>query len=166
MILFLIETTWFHWFIPADWQHYIVLSPRFVLAVILFVALFGSRHIALIMGLVFGLLYDFTFYGYMIGPYAFGMGLVGYVAGLVFNQANMTFLTTIPLIALGLFSFELLNFGVYRLFRIVEFSFGYTFIHHILPSLLFNLLFALILYSPLRFVLEKMDEVQKKRELI
>lgn len=164
LVLFLLETTVFHWIIPLGWQQNISITPRFVMAIVLFVALFGGRHFALVLGLVFGLLYDLVFYGYMIGPYAFGMGLIGYITGLIFRKKADRFMATIVIITLGLFSLEMIHFGIYRLFRIIDFTLSWTFVHHMLPSLLINLLFTLIVYNPMRFVLEKLDSRKKERE--
>lgn len=164
LVFFLLETTVFHWIIPLSWQDNITISPRFVMTIVLFVALFGGRHFALLLGLVFGFLYDIVFYGYMIGPYAFGMGLIGYLTGLLFNKGADRFITTVVIIIGGLLSFEMINFSIYRLFRIVEFTLSATFVQHILPSLLMNTLFTLIVYSPMRFILEKLDSRKKERE--
>lgn len=164
LVFFLLETTVFHWLIPLGWQQNITISPRFVMAIVLFVALFGGRHFALVLGLVFGLLYDFVFYGYMIGPYAFGMGLIGYLTGLVFHKVADRFIATIVIILCGLLSLEMILFGIYRLFRVIEYTLSRTFVHHMLPSLLVNMLFALIIYNPLRFILEKLDSRKKERE--
>lgn len=164
IVLFLIETTIFHWIIPLGWHQNLTFSPRFVLVVILLVALFMSRHFALVLGLVFGLLHDIMFYGYMIGPYAFGMGLVVYLVGLLFRGMTPNFFVTMAIVVASLFTFNLIDYSVYRLFMIIDYTFSWTFVHHILPSVLLNLLFVLIVYIPVRYMLEKRDMQAQQSE--
>lgn len=164
IFLFLLETTIFHWFIPLEWKGNIHIFPHFVLIVILFIALYAHRHFALVLGLVFGLLHDIVFYGFMIGPYAFGMGLVGYLTGFIFNRSNVNFLSAIPIVMLATFCFEMIIFGLYRLFGLIEVSSSWIFLHQILPSFLFNLLFALAIYIPIRYLIDKMGSNRNEEE--
>lgn len=164
-LLFLIETTVFHWMIPLSWQQHLTISPRFVLVIILFVTIFMNRHFALILGLFFGLLHDVIFYGYMIGPYAFGMGLVVYLTGFLFRGgASPNFFVTVAVLTVGIFTFSMIDYSVYSLFRIIDYSFSWTFVHHILPSVLLNILFILIVYVPVRYMLEKRDMKTQQSE--
>lgn len=163
-LLFLLETTVFHWLIPLGWKENIHISPHFVLIVILFIALYSHRHFALFLGLIFGLLQDIVFYGFMIGPYAFGMGLVVYLTGFVFNRSNINFLSAIPIIMLASFCFELIKYGIYRLFGLIEISLSWNLMYQILPSLLFNLLFALAIYIPVRYLIDKMEQNRDEEE--
>src|SRR5690554_712688 len=111
IVLFILETTIFHWIIPLSWQENMHISPHFMLIVILFISLYVNRHLALILGLVFGLLQDIVFYGYMIGPNAFGIGLVGYLIGYMFRRANANFFVAIPIIMLGVLSYSMIIYG-------------------------------------------------------
>jgi rod shape-determining protein MreD len=164
ILLFFFETTIFHWIIPLGWKENIHITPHFVLTIILFIALYAHRHFALLLGLVFGLLHDIVFYGFMIGPYAFGMGLMGYLTGFIFNRSNVNFLSAIPIIMLSSFCFDLIIFGIYRLFGLIELSIAWIFLHQILPSLLFNLLFALMIYIPIRYLIDKMESNREEKE--
>jgi rod shape-determining protein MreD len=157
IFMFIIETTVFHWIIPAGWQEYLNISPHFVLTCILFVALYSHRHLALILGLAFGLLQDVTYYGHMIGPFSFGMGLTGYLTGLMFRRGSVSFLFAMFVMAFSLFYFELIIYGIYRLFNIADEPLDWVLMFQVLPSLLFNLLFALLIYIPVRYLIERMD---------
>ncbi len=162
--LFIIETSLFHWLIPTGWHSHIHIAPRFVVVTILFVALYSNRHLALILGLVFGLLLDVTFYGYMIGPYVFGLGLMGYITGLIYSKYNVGFLTAIPVIVLAIFTLETIIFGLYRLFRLTDVSYQWIFVHHMIPTVLLNMLFALLVYIPLREWINKVNHESGQEE--
>lgn len=164
ILLFLIETTIMHWLIPSSWQEHASISPRFVFTVIIFIALYARRYFALILGLVFGLLHDVIFYGHMIGPYSFSMGLTGYLTGLIFGRTHIRLVFTLLIMVIANLFFEFIIYGLYRIFRVVDESFGWAILHHILPSLLFNLLFALIIYIPIRYWLEKMESQREHEE--
>ena len=153
-LLFIVQSTWVSWLIPESWQKQVYVAPHFTLIVTLFIGLFLHRHSALVYGLVFGLLQDFIFYGHMLGIYSFGMGLAGYLAGLMQRrQPNLLFYNML-IIGLGELLFELINYGLNRLFNTIHTDFQQAFTYYMLPSVLFNLLFALVIYVPIRKILE------------
>src|SRR5689334_14420344 len=82
-ILFLFEGTVMPMIIPTAWHSNVIVAPHFTFIVILFMAIYVSRHWALAYGLIFGMLHDFVYYGPMIGTYTFGMGLASYLIGLI-----------------------------------------------------------------------------------
>ncbi|MNI44862.1 Rod shape-determining protein MreD [compost metagenome] len=155
LIIFILEGTIVSWIIPSSWQSLVYVSPHFNLVFILFIGLYIHRHTALIYGLLFGLLHDFIYYGHMLGIYSFGMGIIGYVAGLMQRkQSNMIFYNLL-IIGLGQLLFEFINYGLNRLFSIINTDFQFAFTHYMLPSVLFNLLFALAIYVPMRKLMDK-----------
>lgn len=162
--LFLFEGAAMPWLLPGVWQSEVRVSPHFVFVVILYVALYANRHLALAYGLGFGLLQDVIFYGPMIGTYTFSMGLTAYLVGLAFHRPQIRIISSLFFIAVGNFLFECIHFGLYRLFNVITVSFRWTLLHEMLPSLLINLLFALIIYVPVRKLLEKMDVETESRE--
>lgn len=162
--LFLLEGTVVKWIIPVVWQENIAVSTHFTLIVILFIALYVNRHVALTYGLGIGLLHDVVYYGpTMIGTYSFAMGVVGYLVGLVAPRARLNILYSMIVITLGNFLFEAIIYGLYRLFQVTKDTTQWMFFHIMLPSVLINLLFALLIYVPLRKWLEELaaKEVQE-----
>ncbi|UJF32001.1 rod shape-determining protein MreD [Paenibacillus hexagrammi] len=142
--------------IPSSWMDQVYVSPHLTLVFVIYIALFHHRHSALIYGLLFGLLQDFDYYTSMLGVYSFGMGLTAYLAGLVQRrQPNLIFYNLL-ITGLGLCLFEAINYGINRLFKLIDVSFEFALTHYMLPSVLFNLLFALICYVPIRKLLESM----------
>lgn len=165
LFIFLIEGTIVSLMIPESWQSSLVfVSPHFNLVIVLFIGLYIHRHTALVYGLVFGLLHDFIYYGHMIGIYCFGMGLAGYLAGLLQRrQPNLIFYNLL-IIGLGQLLFQMMNYGLNRLFNIVDTDFRFAMTHYMLPSVLFNLLFALAIYVPMRKLMEKLTPVPEEAE--
>ena len=161
-LLFLIEGSVMPWLIPE--YELFQFEPHFVLVAILYAAIFLNRYYALFFGLLFGLLQDFIYYGHMIGLQSFSMGLIGYAAGLLFRNAQVTLLMSLSMILLGNFAYESVVYFLYRLFEIIEFSFEWALVQVIMPSLILNLLFALIIYWPARWYLERADSKRKEKE--
>ncbi|MNI99973.1 hypothetical protein D3C73_1591980 [compost metagenome] len=66
-------------------------------------------------------------------------------------------------VTLGNFLFEAIIYGLYRLFQVTRDTTQWAFFHIMLPSVLINLLFALLIYVPLRKWLEELaaKEVQE-----
>jgi rod shape-determining protein MreD len=90
----------------------------------------------------------------MLGVYSFGMGLTGYLAGLAQRrQPNLIFYNLL-ITGVGLFLFEFINYGINRLFKLINIDLKFALTHYMLPSVLFNLLIALICYVPIRKLLE------------
>lgn len=159
LLLFLIQSTTFFWLLPGEWIGRI--SPHFVFIGILFVALFVHRIYALVLGLCFGLLHDVLFYGHMIGVYTFLMGIIAYLTGLALPRKHMTFFYIGLVMVIGLFSFDSLVTLIYMLFKVVDTTYQWALLNHILPSLLMNMLIFTIFYIPIRKFVEKMMPIEQ-----
>ena len=147
-LLFLMEGTLLPFFIPDEWVGRIV--PQFVFIIVLYHAVYNHRHTALLMGLGFGLLQDVVYYGYMIGPHAFGMGLLGYLVGLLFSTRNTPMVSMMVIAIMGSFAFQSILFGIYALFNLHQYPFNDALMEYMLPSLFVQLAFALVVYVPMR----------------
>lgn len=155
---FVLEGTLAEWVIPTDWQSQVYVVPHLVLIGILYISLFKNRYQGLAYGLGFGFLQDLIYYGHSIGVYSFTLGLVGYSAGLAFRRAQVGIVTSMLIVIFGNLLYETLIYGIYRLFlSVIRVDMEWSFLHLTLPSTLFNLLLALLLYLPARKWLEKSD---------
>jgi rod shape-determining protein MreD len=156
IVIFILQGTIVTWLIPAGWQsNELYVAPHFTLIFVLFIGLFVHRHTALVYGLVFGLLQDFIYYGHMLGVYSFGMGLTGYLAGLVQKRQPNVLFYNLLIVGISQVIFEGINYGLNRLFKTTDIDLKFALFHYMLPSVLFNLLFALLIYVPARKILEK-----------
>jgi rod shape-determining protein MreD len=163
-LVFLFEGTVLPMIIPMSWQTRIAIAPHFAFIIILFIAIYVSRHWALAYGLGFGMLQDIVYYGPMLGTYTFGMGLISYLIGMMALRSRPTLLMSIWLILIGNLLLDLLIYGIYRIFQITHVTIDYALAHHVLPSLLINLLFALIVYVPMRKLLDHIDSTRGRAE--
>ncbi|WP_255570591.1 rod shape-determining protein MreD [Cohnella sp. CFH 77786] len=153
ILLVLIENGVLPWLIPSAWSGRLMPHLTFVLAV--YVAGYAGRHRAFLFGLGFGLLGDVLYYGSLIGPYAFGMGLIGYAAGLLLERKPLTLAAAMGVTAMGSAALGTIVYMIYRLFRLTPWSYGFSFYWYIAPSLLLEVLIALALYLPVRRFLLK-----------
>ncbi|MCS7458724.1 rod shape-determining protein MreD [Paenibacillus doosanensis] len=154
--LFILEGTLLQWLIPGVWQSRVYVAPHFILVIVLYIGLYVNRHTALWYGLIFGLLQDIMYYSPMLGPISFALGLTGYLAGLTHRRLYSNIVVSMLVIVLGNLAYELIVYGLYRLFQTTHLDLQWAFLHQMLPSALINLLFALIVYVPVRKLFEGM----------
>src|SRR5690606_14177616 len=121
-----------------------------------FSALYGSRYQALALGMSFGLLQDIIYYGHVIGPHCFFMGLIGYLVGVVLERKKTTLLLAISVVGFACLAYDSALYFVYSIFRITNGSYAWALNQYILPCLLFQLAFTLALYVPIRNMFEKL----------
>lgn len=160
--LFLIEGGMMPWLLPNLQSAQI--SPHLALTIIILYGLYVHRHAALALGLVFGFLHDLLYYSYMLGMFTFAMGLTGYTAGLIPKKSNPGYVSAMLLTSGCLLFFESIIETLYMLFRIAREPVAWTLLHKVLPSVAFNSLFALIIYVPFRFIIDKIILQQTDEE--
>ncbi|TVY04056.1 rod shape-determining protein MreD [Cohnella terricola] len=153
LVLLILENSIVPWLVPPAWSDRLLPHLNFILTI--FVAGYAGRHTAFLFGLGFGLLQDLLSYGHLIGPYGFGMGLIGYAAGLLAGYRNFTIVV---------FSWAVIVFGImldsivyciYKLFRITDLVYSFVFYWQVAPTALLQLLVALVMYVPVRRYLVK-----------
>jgi rod shape-determining protein MreD len=153
--VFILEGTWVHWLIPTDWYNGLQVAPHFVLVLVVFFSIIRNRHLGLFFGLMFGLIHDVVYASPMIGPHSFSMGLTAYAAGVIAKRTKITMFSSLFVISFSLVLYDVVNFLVFRMFRVIHIPFMTTFSDFIMPTLLFNLLFAVIVYVPARRWMER-----------
>lgn len=167
-VCFLIEGTLYHWLIPARWQESAHVVPLFVLTVVVYASLYIHRHYALFLGLIFGLLQDVIFYGHMLGIHMFSYGLTGYLIGLLASGSRgsrMTFTLTLSMVGASILIYESITYALYSLFQLADVSIIWFLWRQVVPTVLFNLLFALAVYIPLRKYLEQKKSVKESSDV-
>ncbi|EJW17050.1 rod shape-determining protein MreD [Paenibacillus alvei] len=147
-ILFLMEGSLLPVLIPDAWQGRIV--PQLVFIVILYHAVYHHRHAALMMGLGFGFLQDIVYYGHMLGPHTFSMGLLGYLTGLLFASRHTAMISMMIISVFGTFAYQTMLYAAYRLFGLHGMTFEYAIFDFMIPSLIVQLIFSLAIYVPMR----------------
>jgi len=153
ILLLIIEGTVMPWIIPVEWRMRVI--PHFVFIIVLFYAVYTTRYLALVMGLIFGLLHDVIHYGNMIGVYSFSMGLCGYLIGKVFGEKRLGIGWMVVISILGSWMFDSIIYLIYTMFKVNHMSYDWALAYQIIPSSFLQLLFALIVYVPVRKVLDQ-----------
>ncbi|GKU75719.1 rod shape-determining protein MreD [Paenibacillus sp. L3-i20] len=152
LLLFVIEGTLIPWFIPDGFGDRII--PHFVFVIVLFSALYGSRHQALLLGAGFGLLQDIVYYGHLLGAHFFIMGLIGYFTGMLLERKRVTIMMALTVVGFACILYDTTLFFIYKVFRISNVDYAWALLNHILPSLFLQLAFALLCYVPVRRMFE------------
>jgi len=164
-VCFIVEGTLMEWIIPGLWQSQIYVVPHLVLTCVLYIALFQNRYLALTYGLAFGILQDINYYGHALGVHSFSMGLVGYAVGLAFRGVRPGLVMCMLAMALGNLFYDALVYGIYAFFlHVTRATPEWTFVRQMLPSMLISLLFALLLYVPVRKWLETRQTTRQQEE--
>ncbi|MCA0755273.1 rod shape-determining protein MreD [Paenibacillus sp. N4] len=150
--LFIIEGAIMPWIIPASLGSRII--PHFVFVAVIFSALYSDRHRALMLGVSFGFLQDVIYFGHLLGPHSFVMGLIGYFTGVLLEKRRATLLMAVSVIGFACILYDSVIFFIYRVFRITGETYAWALLNHILPSLFLQLAFALACYVPARRLFE------------
>ncbi|WEK55356.1 MAG: rod shape-determining protein MreD [Candidatus Cohnella colombiensis] len=153
LILILVENAIIPWIIPSQWSDRLFIHFSFIMTI--FIAGFDGRHRAFIFGLGFGILQDILFYGHLIGPYGFGMGLLGYLIGLVVERKMFTLGFFVWLVLMGGMLLDTIVYLIYMLFQLTKLNYQYVFFWQIAPTTLLQLIVALAIYVPVRRLLVK-----------
>ncbi|MFC4776463.1 rod shape-determining protein MreD [Paenibacillus sp. GCM10023252] len=148
VVIFLFESAVMPWLIPVGMGSRII--PHFTFVFIILAALYNGRHAALVLGIAFGFLQDVVFYGHLLGPYAFAMGLIGYLTGLVMSRKRSTMLMAMTIVGLTSLMLDSLIYFINYVFRITSESYVWALLNHMIPSVFLQLAFALICYIPAR----------------
>jgi rod shape-determining protein MreD len=153
LVIFVLEGSLLPWLIPNSYSDRIF--SHFIFVIVIFSALYGSRYQALVLGMSFGLLQDVIYYGHVIGPHFFFMGLIGYLVGVVLERKKTTLLLAISVVGFACLAYDSALYFVYSIFRITNGTYAWALIQYILPSLFLQLAFTLCTYVPLRKMFEK-----------
>ncbi|GAB7386551.1 hypothetical protein BSNK01_03860 [Bacillaceae bacterium] len=162
---FVLEGTIVQAFVPDAWGSALAFFPRFVLVALIFTALFKGRRQGLWYGISFGLLQDIL-YSDVIGVYAFTMAFIGYFAGLAFRYFQPNVFMFLLTITGCLFIHETIAYGFFRLFGLTGVFFRFALAKQVIPTVVFNLSFALLVYLPLtKFFSSKLENDLLERDL-
>lgn len=159
--LFIIEGTIVQLFSPDRWGIPMIMIPRFVVVILIFLALFLGRIQGLFIGLFFGLMYDVV-YGSVIGIYGFSMALVGYFSGLTFKVFQQNIFLILLTVFVSLFIHEFIVYGLLTLISFIDMDVQLFFFQKVIPTLILNMIFALLITYPIRSILIQVKEEEEK----
>lgn len=125
---------------PFSW-----VQPSLPVLLILFVACYRGRFLAMILGVLVGLIQDVV-YGSLIGMNMFSLGATAYFAGSLFRIFLNRSLITLILVILGFTAaHEFMNYGIAMIFGKAHPEL-IAVLTHAVRLMIFNGIFAMILY--------------------
>ncbi|WP_347549418.1 rod shape-determining protein MreD [Pseudalkalibacillus hwajinpoensis] len=160
-VLFLIEGTVFQVFAPEQYDFGFQLIPRFVTVIVVMIGMILSPAYGVLYGIIFGLLHDLI-YTDLVGVYMFGIAVAAYIIGYFSKAFHLNWFTTL---ILGLLGVSMVEFYVYELFALInvtDLAFDSFFYKRYLPSLILNGVFLLIVYYPVKRLLEELSESRRQ----
>jgi len=161
LLLFVLEGTVVQVLSPSTGGLSWMTVPRFALVCSILISMFLGRREGLYYGLAFGFLQD-VLYGQVIGIYSVSMMVASYFSGLIvllFQRGfGMVFITTI----LVIFGHEWLLYSMYRVFSLAPHDVQWILNRQILPTVIMNAVFALVIYLPIRRLCKA---IESKKEL-
>jgi len=162
-ILLVIEGTIFQLVTPPYNEIDVMLVPRFVIIMIVFIGIHFGRFSSIIYGLAFGLIYDIV-YTQLLGVYIFGFGFIGYAFAYTYKQIQDSLLFHLLLMLVAVASFEYYQFGLYKLIGITDLQANVFFYERFLPSMLLNFAFAVVIYYPVKGLISHVRKQANLRE--
>jgi len=136
--------------------------PHWALVVLVYIVLFYDRedtYYAVTYAAIFGLLIDIA-YTSVLGVYMFAYASVIFLIQSVKNRFHGNVYVTM---LLGIFSIALADLIVHTIYLLVglsDITWGVYFLHRMLPSVLLNLIFLIVLYPLLARRLDRWQQEQ------
>lgn len=128
--------------------------PRFLMILIIFMTIYEGKKSGILYGLIFGLLFDVV-YTEIIGIYLFMFPLLAYMVSGIMRilQTNL-----IMSIIVSIVTVTLLELGVYEmnfLIKVTNMNFPDFIQLRLMPTLILNLIFAILFAYPFKRLFEK-----------
>ncbi|MFT8318289.1 MAG: rod shape-determining protein MreD [Sporolactobacillus sp.] len=128
---------------------HIQMVPEFLLIILLMTALFGHFSWGMRYALIFGLLIDMIF-SQILGVHAFAMALSVYLTYQLSRWININIATTLLLTSAGVIVNQVIAYLIYQMIGLTDQNLLFFLYNHLLPTLLLNAAFSIILYYPVR----------------
>lgn len=126
-------------------QPFNAVQPTLTVILILLIAFFRGGSLSLVLGLLLGLVQDIV-YGSFIGMHSFSLAVVGYFSGSTFRMfLHRSFLLFMMTLLGYSFVYEVLNYGIARLFGSMRIDFSLV-VAHSMRTMIFNGILAFFLY--------------------
>ena len=134
-----------------------VLVPHFLMVIIIFLTVYGSKKHGIMYGFIFGLFFD-VIYTEIIGIYLFMIPLIAYIIAGVMKilQSNIIMICIVALLSVAL-----LELGVYEMNFLIgrtDMPFSDYIDNRLIPTLLLNLIFIFIVAFPLKKYMDNFAE--------
>lgn len=128
--------------------------PRLVLIVLIYIAIYHRRRDALLLAFICGIFVDLLF-GRVYGIYTISViGVIFFCITLAeLRHPSFYYYMFIQLVAIS--GFEIFIFGLHKIYGLVTVLFNEMLLYILLPTLIFNLMFAALFYPLLSRLIGK-----------
>lgn len=154
IVLFFLEPV-FSIFSPIEIQgNSFILVPRFVLVFLIFLVAYLGRKEAIMLGIVFGLLYD-MFHIDIIGLYAFLYPLICFIASLIFREVHRHLITVMFLALAMIIVLEFFSFLFADLISLTSISMNEFVVMRLVPTMIANMVFIAMFGWLIKWIIYK-----------
>jgi rod shape-determining protein MreD len=160
-LIFITEGTIIQAFQPNHIQGDIEIVPRFVLVIICYIAIFLTPKLSIIYGVSFGLFYDFI-YTDLIGIYSFSFACIAYFVSTLSRLFHGNVFIVLVINLLSITVLEFFVYGIYLLIGLAKVPLDPFLYTRLIPSLILNGSFSLLIFYPMR---KKLQSYAEKEEL-
>ncbi|MBM7701367.1 rod shape-determining protein MreD [Metabacillus iocasae] len=131
-----------------------VLSPRFVVIILIFMTVYFNVKQGMVYGLIFGMLYDVAFTD-ILGVYMLGIPAVCYLASKMMKifQNNALIVSLLALFAVTIIEFYI--YGINVLIHVTDMTFDRFLQQRFYATMILNALFCFVFSYPLKAKLQK-----------
>lgn len=158
-VFFILQGTVMQVFTPSWFGYHFVVVPHFVLIGVIMIGLFYDRAHAVWYGILFGLLDDLI-YTTILGVYAFCIPLTAYLLSYLAKAFHLYLVIVFFIALIGVTMLEFEVYGIYGLIGKITMNFMDFIDWRILPTLVVNGVFLLIVFYPLRRLLINIKSYQ------
>ncbi|MCM2675165.1 rod shape-determining protein MreD [Alkalicoccobacillus plakortidis] len=141
----------------------VVMVPRFLIIVIVFVGIYIGRMQSLTLGLIFGFIYDVV-YTEFLGIYAFGFAFIGYIFAFSTKRIQDSVLVPIVIACIAVVFFEYYQYGILQMLGVTDWSAGQFAKNRVLPTVIFNGAFAILTLFPIRRLIQHVNRQADLRQ--
>lgn len=153
-LLFVFESTFVELFsgkfIASGW----IVTPRFLIAAIIFVAIYVGEKQGVFYGLVFGLLFDIV-YTEVLGIYLFLFPVIAFLVAKLMTFLHNHVVISSMMTIIGIAVLEVVVYQINFLIRFTTIDFTLFLINRLFPTIILNIAFLIIFAFPLKKQFEK-----------
>ena len=156
-LCFIIEGTIMQVIAPENFGSQLVLVPRFAMIVLILIALYVSIPLAVIYAIAAGLLHDIIYTDF-IGIYMFSMAVAAYVVGQAAKVMHINAIVGLLVSFVTVIVLDFLIYGLYSLIGFIDFPLKLFLLERLLPSLILNGGFFILIFAPMKKVIKSVNE--------
>ncbi|MBO9130505.1 rod shape-determining protein MreD [Bacillus sp. 165] len=139
-----------------------IVVPHFLIIVLLFIAVYYNPTHAIYYALVFGFLFDIV-YTELIGVYLFAYPILTFFAYNAMRVLQVNLIIVFTLILLTITALEYYVYGFLMLLKRTDMPAAMFFVDRLLPTLIVNAIFLLIICFPLRKQMLRLKEARDEK---